>query len=149
MDTAFTPFRCLIIAAFVTALAISPLVVSPASGSEDEPPIIQHMDDINHGYKLLRRQARGPSFDEESVDLVIKMQAGALAAMHESFPIAEQAGAGKDKVILGYKKQMAKVVKVLLDMEIALIEKRDDDVVKGIEALGSLKSDGHDEYTED
>ena len=117
MNTPLTPFRSLMFAAFVAVLIASPLALSPAIGSDDDSPIVQQMDKVNLGYKLLRRQARGLKFDDESIELVVNMQTAALTAMHLSFPIAEKASADeKANIILGYKKQMAKVVNTLLEM---------------------------------
>jgi len=136
------------------ALALAAAVVGSWSmvslaGAED-PPIIKHMEEINSGYKSLRREARRLSFNEESIATVINMQEHALKAMHVPFKMAEKvSGDAKKKMIAGYKKVQGQLVIELINLEIALEEGRKEDAKALVEKLGALKKEGHDKYVEE
>jgi len=114
---------------------------------EDESPIVAEMEMINDHYRTLRRQARRNRYDEATVGMVAEMQAAALSAMHMDVPKADDLpDAARQAMTIDFRRDMAVFVKALLDVEIALLEDRNEDAGKLITNLGSMKSDGHKKF---
>ena len=119
-------------------------------GADDEPPIVRYMTVINDGYKVLRKEARGKTFNDQSVATVIGMQMGALQAMHEAPPMLKTVPTGEQKqFIINYRKEMRNVLNTLIDLEIAMLEGRADDAATIIDSLAKIKKDGHDKFMEE
>ena len=141
------------VAAVVAALALTAIPRAGADEHEHEDlPIFKHMEKINDHYKRLRREARRKRFDESTVQRVISMQEHSLAALHvETIPMAENLGtsAEKKKMMNGYRRIQAELMKTLVDLEIALREDRKDDAAEIISSLAEIKKKGHDKYTDD
>ncbi|MBI1369121.1 MAG: hypothetical protein GC162_10765 [Planctomycetes bacterium] len=132
------------------ALFVAGFGLTRAATAEDDSPVAKHMKEINDAYKALRRQARDKKFDDSTRTNLITMQTQTLAAMHEKVPLVEKEPAAKQKTeMVAFKKLLQKQLNQLIDMEIALDQGDNDAVAEGIEALGKIKSEGHDRFTED
>lgn len=133
----------------VLALVAAPLCLVRADG-EEHSPIETHMEAVNDAYKLLRRQARRKTFDDESIKHVQTMQVNAVQAMHQPFPKMDAlSGEAKKKMLIGYRKKMVETIKNMLDLEIALLEGRADDAAALVNKLATDKNEGHDKYTDE
>jgi hypothetical protein len=137
---------------FALSILLAAMLIGPviAKDDHDDSPIVKHMERVASNYKKLRRQARRMKFDDTSVKMVAQMQIHVIGAMHENFEVAEKlSGKEKKLMILNFRKDMSKLVKKLLDLEIALLEDRKADAKRMIGELAKHKSDGHEKYTEE
>lgn len=149
MTTRKNPYLKLSLAILLAAALLGPAVMKDAQGQEESDKLVEHMEAMNDLWKQLRRKERDKSYDAESVNQVHQMQVHALATMHMEPPMAAKfTGEEKEKFITGYRKEMAKLVTALLDIEIALLEKRHDDAITKLRDLNTIKKDGHDKYVE-
>lgn len=127
-----------------------PLGLNSALRAEEDTPLGKQMETINSNYKLLRRAARTKNFPDDTAKMLQEMQMATLTAMHMEVPLVKKQAASKQKdEMIAFKKLLKKQLDTLIDMEIALMEGRADDVAAGVEELGSIKSDGHDRFTEE
>jgi hypothetical protein len=127
-----------------------PLGLHSALRADEDSPLAKQMETINSNYKLLRRAARTKQFSDETPKMLQEMQMATLIAMHEKVALVQKQPQAKQKdEMIAYKKLLKKQLDTLIDMEIAYMEGRADDVAAGVEELGSLKSDGHDRFTEE
>lgn len=145
--------RNVLLTAVAAALIVGPLsyVSLPAAEEGDEPPLHKYMEQVNEGYKLLRRSARKATYGEEELKAVGSMITNAAMAMHETPPMAEKVtdADAKKKMVIGYKKVMAKLITDLMNLEIAMLEGKAEDAGKLIENLAVIKKEGHDNYVEE
>ena len=138
------------------AIAITPaLFITTAFGDShgggEHNVIHEAMEQINDGYKLLRRNARRPErlMTAENVELVISMQQGALTAMHSSDTqvineITDEAK--KKEMVVTYKTIMGNLVKTLIDLEIAIESGNADAAVELVGKLVDNKAEGHEVF---
>lgn len=138
------------VVAVIGALAVASFGPAAQAQDDEETPLIKAMSDLNTEYKAVRRAARSGSYDEATVASVDKMQKAALTAKGFVPPMAAKVPADKrDAFNKGYRKVMAKLVMQLAQIEVALLEGRDEDATKGITELALIKKDGHDNYIEE
>lgn len=136
----------------VVGMIAGPLSMSSlfADEEEEESPLEKQMSEINKGYKLIRRSARKKTFTADDLKAVSVMVDNSAQAMHQIPPMAAKIPADKKAAfLLTYKKMMGKMTKDLIDLEIALEEKKTEVALKIIEGLATAKKDGHEKYTED
>jgi hypothetical protein len=121
---------------------------APAAESQAEGKLEEVMQGLQAGHQRL-----GKALDKKDVPaalgLVAEMQTSAHAAKHE---VPGRAAEIKDEpakaaFLLGYKKQIIELERVLLDIENALLDNKPEDAKKlSDEKLKALKKTGHDKY---
>ena len=143
----------LALAAVVGSLVVTGVGTASQGEGEEKPPIVQHMEKINRNYKLLRRSARRPGRlvaegrRERYLGMIVDMQSHMLAAMHEEVPEIQKAPTEqREKLSIRFKKIQADLIKQLLDLEIALLEKDTEKVKTILSKMAELKETGHDEF---
>lgn len=144
------PLALVVAAALLGASLIAP---ARADQADKDKPVTKMMEQINHNYKTLSREARHKKFDDQSLKLVMEMEDLALKCMHEDPPMAEKPDkvppAKKAQFILEYRKAMAQMVSSLMDLEIALRGNNADLAKELVEKLKTEKTDGHAKFTEE
>ncbi|QNN22747.1 hypothetical protein HED60_10870 [Planctomycetales bacterium ZRK34] len=127
-----------------------PLGLSNGLRADEDSPIAKEMEAINSNYKQLRRAARTKNFPDDTPKMLQEMQMATLKGMHMEVPLVKKMAASKQtEEMVAFKKMLKKQLVTLIDMEIAYMEGRVDDLAEGVSELGSIKSDGHDRFTED
>ena len=132
-------------------LAVAMSFTLDAKAADDETPLVKAMEIIGSHYKKIRRQARTKKFDAATIKMVQEMQTQSLIAMHEPIPRATKLGGEKGKkMLIAYKKSMASMVTKLMELELLLDEGKNDEAAKMMmETLGTVKKDGHEDFTEE
>jgi hypothetical protein len=132
------------------------LILPPALASRQEPgggeheeesPLVQQMEKVDKGMKVLRRAVADPAKAAENIALVQSMKDAVLAAL----PLTPQPFMPLDATQtalwrIGFERKMLGVADTLLQLEQALVEGRFEDAKKGYESLTKLKKEGHDTY---
>ena len=146
-----TARRNTLLAAATLVLVLTPSLLISRAGAQEQPgsPIVEQMEAINDGYKLLRRNARRPErlLTPDNVELVAKMQQASLNAMHLlDFKVLNQITdeAKKREMVVTFKTIQGNVLKTLIDLEIALVKQDAEGAVALIDKLADLKKEGHD-----
>lgn len=139
------------LAAVIVAVSIgAPKLAASGDEEEEHSEVHQIMEQINDHYKILRRNARRQRFDDV-LSRIVEMQSLSLQAMHvDTIPLAEEAAGNEEKqrLMIGFKKMQAQLITTLMDLEIAVLEGRDDDASDLVQKLAQLKQDGHDKFTD-
>jgi soluble cytochrome b562 len=97
---------------------------------------------IGSSFKKLRSEARSKAFGESTIMELQKMQTAAIVAMHAN---AEEKITKKEDVI-AYRTQMADLVKKLLDMELAILNDKNDDAAAMVNDLNTIMKAGHNKF---
>jgi hypothetical protein len=136
---------------FMIVLAVFALLLAGFSSVQaDDTPLGKAMEQINDGYKALRKAARAKEFTDESVKIVNTMAQASIAAMIEVPPmIKDVPAAQQEKFLLDYKKSMKEFTIALMDIQLALAEKQNDKAAEMIDKLAAHKKDGHEKFTKE
>lgn len=158
-----TLFVGLALAALVTAPLAFTAVQGPPPKPEGKPegrPQREHHDEgglegsmqaLNGGMKRLAKAMDKPDL-EAVAKAAVDMQRAVLAAKVETPATANEISDPKEKAafVLGFRKEMNTLQRVLLDLESAALDGKTDDAKKIFnDTLGSLKKAGHDKYKKD
>lgn len=140
-----------------TALAAAPLAVaattlsSPTSSpgwGQDEGPLLPHMKALNGGQRALKRLIVDPQTNERALlDQISAMQGAALAIL--TLPPPEPKPEVKADARLwsnAFRRSMADVYVLLLELERATLEGDVAALATGYERLGALKKSGHEAF---
>lgn len=139
----------------LVALAATPFLLSALASQEpagheaghEDTPLARAMEDLNSGFKRLRRTVRRGQV-EESLRLLQLMEQAAVTAKGELPPLVarlpegERAAAG-----VAYRKQMCDLLRAFLDLEEAVLERRDDDVKALVDRIAALRDAGHERFS--
>ena len=113
----------------------------------DDTPLAKTMETIDDAYKALRKTEDAA----EGVKLAREAQEGVLKAITMTPEFIEKGShpAGKEKAMVSYKKQMARVYLVFCEMEDAFLAKDFAKVQELVTTLKDAKKQGHDEFMEE
>ena len=111
-------------------------------GHGDHDLLEHSMETMNSAFKKLRRSARDKSFDASSLKELEKMQTATLVAMHQS----DDDFANDKKRVIQYRGLLANTLKKLLDMEMAILEDKNDEAAKIVGEVYSLMKEGHKHF---
>lgn len=140
----------IVLAIALAWLSVGTTLNTPAQAQSEDPPLLEAMNTINSGFRSLRRVARRGNFDEESYATAAEMTKAAVLSMHETPPMAETIPTAERKqFIIDYKKETANLIKDLLDLEIAVLEGRTEDVNDMLIKLNDVKNEGHDKFLDE
>lgn len=115
---------------------------------EDTTELAKQMEVIEEAMKKLRRTLKQADQNAQSLEIVTQMQQAAVAskaqppAMAADMPEAERA-----KFVQDYRKDMAKFIVVMCDMEVALLDGDNKKAEEHYKALSKWEDDGHEKYT--
>lgn len=139
-----------VLALVMTVVAFQASTSAPALAQEEEEDksqLMQAMERMQDGMRQLRRQARRERYDDSSVEIVQDMTVAAVAAMRETPPYASEVPTEeREQFHIDYQKMNAKLVKELLDLQIALLEERNEDIMAHLKELINLENEGHDKF---
>lgn len=131
-------------------------VFAPAPQQGDKPRAEEHsvLEERMHGIedqlKILRRALRDPARNADSLSALARLQADAVAAKSETprmlskLPEAERAKFASD-----YRREMVVFLEGSLAVEKALLEGRQEDAQKALEALRDMEDPAHSRFTEE
>lgn len=111
-------------------------------GHDEHELLEKSMKTMNSAFKQLRRKARDKSFEASSLTQIEKMQTATLVAMHQS----DDDFANDKKRVIQYRGLMANTLKKLLDMELAILEGKNDDAAKIVGEVYRLMKEGHKHF---
>lgn len=129
----------------VSAFPVSPVVAAEEEAAETE--LGKHMEDIGASWRRVRRQVAEPASNAATAELVAKIRANAELSLKlapvraEDLPEAE-----RPAFIASYKKEMQNFVQMLLNLEKALNEGRNEDAVKLVADIGAHQRSAHKEF---
>lgn len=113
----------------------------------DDTPLAKAMQMVDDAYKTMRKTQDAA----EGVKLAREAQEGVLKAitMTPEFVGKGAHPAGKEKAMVSYKKQMARLFVVFCEMEEAFLAKDFAKVQELVTALKEAKKQGHGEFMEE
>ncbi len=113
----------------------------------DDTPLAKAMETLDDAYKAMRKTQDAA----EGVKLAREAQEGVLKVITMTPEIVEKGShpAGKEKAMVSYKKQMARLFVVFCEMEDAFLAKDFAKVQELVTALKEAKKQGHGEFMED
>ena len=107
----------------------------------------KQMKVIDTAMKKLRRLIKDPANNKESLDLLQQMQTGAVASKKETpAHLSEAPEADRPKLLNGYRKDMAKVIGTMCEMEMALLDNNNDKAADLLKNLKDQEEAGHEKY---
>ena len=143
---------------FVGFIVLSPLLLAYLPTQEphhhesehEESPLEESMEALKDGFKSLRRTLGNPEAQAHHLKTLHSMQDATL----ESFPLCPDPLSPlseKETLLwnLEYRRAMLQVCSELCELELAVIEGRQDDAQSLLRALGSIKKKGHRAYKEE
>jgi hypothetical protein len=122
-------------------------LISQAPLRADDTPLAKTMETVDDAYKVMRKTQDAA----EGVKLAREAQEGILKALAMTPELVEKGAhpAGKEKAMVSYKKQMARVFVVFCEMEEAFLAKDFAKVQELVTALKEAKKQGHGEFMEE
>jgi hypothetical protein len=113
----------------------------------DDTPLAKEMEKVDDAYKAMRKTQDAA----EGVKLAREAQEGVLKAIMMTPKLVEKGShpAGKEKAMVSYKKQMARLYVVFCEMEEAFLAKDLAKVQELVTAIKEAKKHGHNEFMEE
>lgn len=129
----------------ISFLAVA--IFSPIPIRAEGTPLSKTMEAVDEAYKAMRRTEDAA----EGGKLAREAQEGVLKAITMTPEFVEKGShpAGKEKAMVSYKKQMARVYVVFCEMEEAFLAKDFAKVQELVAALKDAKKQGHNEFMDD
>ncbi|MGE0430836.1 MAG: hypothetical protein AB7K09_03090 [Planctomycetota bacterium] len=118
----------------------------PQPDTQKEPTLHQRMEAFEDGKRALRRIISDATQKEKVLEILATMQANFTAAksiVPTQVSKIEDAEA-RAKMATTYRIQLVKVLRVLCDIEIAVLEGRGTDAANLLRSLGSLEHESHE-----
>lgn len=135
---------------FLTQRGLTPSGATASEHEEVHSALDEQMEVLDKGMKKLRRSLRKDDELEASLAIVVEMQKAALDSKSETPPMIDKISEGdRASFAIGYRKEMANLVRTLLDMEIALLDGDSDKAQSIYESLKEIKKVGHEHYTQE
>lgn len=122
-------------------------LIAQASLRADDTPLAKEMEKMDDAYKVMRKTQdadEGVKLAREAQELVLKS-----IAMTPEFVEKGSHPAGKEKAMISYKKQMARLFVVFCEMEEAFLAKDFAKVQELVAALKEAKKQGHNEFMDE
>lgn len=119
-------------------------------GKAQKTELNDKMEEMDEALKKLRRTIRSPEQNKESLELITKIEQGALAckgmtpAKAATVPEAERA-----KFVNAYRKQMADLIVALCQMESAILDGSNDKAQEVYKNIKGIEDKGHEQFTQD
>lgn len=142
--------RTLLIASLVVGLSAGiPLAaadsLAPAGNAKAAKAANLHdtMEDIEHTYEDLLKQAKDPSKKDSTLKLIAKMQALVLAAKEMPAPVKRVDAANRDKAPAEYRALMVRMMRDLLTAEEQISAGKFDAAAATLEGMKKLQDEGH------
>ncbi len=134
---------------FVAAVALCPLLsVSPQDDETTE--LDQQMEVVEAAVGRLRRSVRDPDKRAESLALVVEAETAALACKGHTPSMAAALPEGeRDAFVAAYRLEAAKLLRGLLDVEIALLNGDDEAAKTALQIVRDMEEPAHERFTED
>jgi hypothetical protein len=129
------------------------LSLAPATLLQDGDeltPLAQEMEVVESALGRLRRNLRDPAKNEDSLAILVDAQTAALTcksqvpSMAASVPAAERAA-----LVAAYRKEMASLLKHLLDVEVALLDGDNEAAKAALQLARDMEEPAHERFTED
>ncbi|MEQ8768676.1 MAG: hypothetical protein RL885_32515 [Planctomycetota bacterium] len=134
---------------FAATLVLMNLPAPTQASVKDDTPLADQMLEIQGILKKIRRSVRKPEQNEESLQLANDLVKGMLASRLMPPPMLEKIPADqKDAFRAGYRKMMAETAKMVLDLEIAILDGDNDKAQELYKQIADMEEKGHAKYTE-
>jgi soluble cytochrome b562 len=139
--------------AIVAALAAVFLLAWKTPVTQDghsESALHERMEDLNSTLRRVNRLVKDKQKISEAVDLVVEMEHDVLDAKGEVPPRADKLeGAVRDSFVLGYRRDMIKLLVMLTELEMACLEGNTDAAQAVVERLVSHRNASHELYQDE
>lgn len=120
---------------------------STVQSTDEDTPLAEHMKAINKGLRALRAQVKDPARSDEYHASILALQSEAFAAKGlDPSKLAELPADEQSAFRVAYRKRMHEMLNTMFQLEVALLEGRNDDAQEAIKALNKSKSPAHKEF---
>ena len=113
----------------------------------EETELMEHMEVLKRHFRHLKEQVENPAHNEDSLARVQAMEMHAIEAKTlvpvkvQELPEAERA-----RALLGFRKQMVRLVEELLALEVILLEGRNDEALAQLKTVYEVMKQGREKY---
>ncbi|MDP6850528.1 MAG: hypothetical protein QGH51_01515 [Planctomycetota bacterium] len=116
----------------------------------EESLLEESMESLKSGFKSLRRSLPVPEAQAQTLNTLHAMQSAALECL-PFCPNPPETFSNEEALLwnLQYRRSMLQVCSELCELELAVIEGRQEDAQTLFRSLGSIKKKGHRTYKED
>lgn len=145
---------CLLLAstvALVTVAQTTPPTTAPARGRGRGPTapanLHQAMESIDRTYRAIKADAADPARQEatlRNIDTMIRD--AAISKLFVPVPVEKLPAEKRPEAIKSYRAMMTGVIKTLLELEEAVLDKKPDAIKAGLAQLDELQKQGHAEF---
>ncbi len=134
-------------------LALSALAVVVFASFVQDPQddmdtvLSQNMKAVNKAYRVLRSSLKKPARDAESLEKLHEITVRVLAAKIEKpHMLPKVPEADRQQFLIDFRKVLIALIKLTLDIEVAVLEGRRDDARNLLKDLNRMKSPAHKKY---
>ena len=137
-------FLALSVASFLFSTSLAP---QPAVLAAEDTELETHMKAINKGTKSLRRMLEDVAQKDTALALLVELEGHALAAkLLVPQRLAEAAEDDKADFMLGFRSGIIGLISGMLEVELAVLEERQDDAVESFKSLLKLRNASHKKF---
>ncbi len=123
----------------------------PAEGTEPAPELFDHMLEVKSIVRDLVRSAADPANKEESLQLMTELQEHIVAAKSMIPPAAElKPEAERPAFLLGFRRAMTELLREITELELDIIEDRNEQAVQRITTtIIAMRDKAHEVFQTD
>lgn len=147
MKTRILGLSSLVLGSFLalpTVPVADPSASPSAAVSQDETALGKMMEEINRGFRKLRKDLDDAKKNDESIVLVRELQTiAAKARLEKPARLSEVAEDARKQFVIDYQRTMIEFAHGLLDLEDALLAGENDRAKEVRDNLNKAKSDAH------
>ena len=127
--------------------ALAALAICAFPVYAEDPPLAEHMSEMNDAYKAMRR-TRDP---EQGASLAREAQQAMFKAIAEVPELVKEMpdGSEKAKASAEYRRMVAQLIVIIADVELAFLDGDLDRAGDLFKEMRGSKKDGHDKFMED
>jgi hypothetical protein len=134
----------------IAALALCSLLPVAPQDEHDETPLAEAMEVVETAVGKLRRTLRDPAKNAESLALLVEADTAALACKgHTPSLTASLPEAEREAFVSAYRKQMAELLRGLLEVEIALLDGDGEAAKTALQLVREMEEPAHERFTDD
>ena len=130
----------------LAALLLTAFIAVPTVRADDTE-LAKQMEAIDDAAKKLRRSLKKPEQNADSLKLIGQMQAAAVASKElEPAKAAKMPEAEKAKFVAEYRREMAKVITEMVNLELAVLDNQNEKAEEILKNLKQLEESGHEKF---
>jgi hypothetical protein len=147
MKTRILGLSSLVLGSFLAVPSVTvtnPSAPPSAAVSQDETALGKMMEEINRGFRKLRKDLDDAKKNDQSIVLVRELQTiAAKARLEKPARLSEVAEDARKQFVIDYQRTMIEFAHGLLDLEDALLAGENDRAKEVRDNLNKAKSDAH------